>query len=136
MRATVWGGGPEVELSGVCLAAGLWGAQGAAEAVAKPAKAPSTQELKLMSTFLSNFTELGFYDFDVKKSGGDDAMHLGNPSEPNLIRFGVMHNYVNNFKTRIKKCPTKDCEHGIVVPMSRTKKANKGSAVKLFSMIF
>ena len=54
------------------LAAGLWAGQDAAEAAAKAAKAPSAQELKLMSTFLSNFTELGFYDFDVKKSGDDE----------------------------------------------------------------
>ena len=98
----------------LCLAAGLWAVPNPAEAAAaKAAKAPTAQELKLMSTFLSNFTELGFYDFDVKKSGDDDVLHLGgDPSAPDLIRFGIRHNYVNNFKTRIKKCSKKNCEHG------------------------
>ena len=80
---------------------------------AKPAQPSQAQQIKLMSTFLSNFTELGFYDFDVRKSGDDDALHLGgDPSHPDLIRFGIWHNYVNNFKTRIKPCPKKNCEHG------------------------
>ena len=113
MRKFVFG--KALSVLAVCLAAGLWAGQDAAEAAAKAAKAPSAQELKLMSTFLSNFTELGFFDFDVKKSeGGDDGvLHLGgDPSDPDLIRFGIRHNYVNNFKTRIKKCSTKNCKHG------------------------
>ena len=91
-----------------CLAAGL---------LAMPALAASkeftAQQLKLMSTFISNFTEQGFYDFDVRKSGDDDALHLGgDPSHPDLIRFGIWHNYINNFKSRIKKCTKKNCDYG------------------------
>ena len=99
----------------VCLTVGLWAGQGAAEA-APAAKAPSAQELKLMSTFLSNFTEVGLCDFDLKESGPDDIQHLGgNAGMADLIHFGVRHNYVNNFKTRIKQCSKKDCEHGSLV---------------------
>ena len=73
----------------------------------------TAQQLKLMSTFLSNVTEQGFYDFDVKKSDDDDTLHLGgDPSNPDLIRFGIRHNYINNFKSRIRKCTKKNCEYG------------------------
>ena len=62
---------------------------------------------------MSNFTEVGLYDFDIKKSGDDDALHLGgDPSNPDLIRFGIWHNYINNYKSRIKKCTKKNCEYG------------------------
>ena len=57
-------------------------------------------EMRRMSVFISNFTEVGLYDFDL-----DDAA-------PDLIRFGIRHNYINNFKTRIKKCKEKNCKHG------------------------
>lgn len=76
----------------------------------------SKAQLKQMSIFLSNFTELGFRDFDVKKNGGDDMLHFGgDPSHPDLIRFGIWHNYINNYKSRIKKCSTKDCKYGSLV---------------------
>ena len=75
--------------------------------------APDAAALKRMSTFLSNFTEQGFFDFDLEESTGDDALHLGgDPSSPDLIRFGIMHNYINNFKSRVKNCAKKDCPHG------------------------
>ena len=101
----------------ICLAALLCGVHGGAVAApAKSAKAPAAQQLKQMSTFLSNFTEQGFYNFDVKKSGDDEALHLGaDPSDPDLIRFGIRHNYINNFKSRIKKCAKKNCPSGSLV---------------------
>ena len=58
-------------------------------------------ELKRMSVFLSNFTELGFYDFETETVGREE-----------LIRFGIWHNYINNFKSRIVQCKVKDCEYG------------------------
>lgn len=64
----------------------------------------TAKQLKQMSTFLSNFTELGFFELNVREA-----------ETPDLIRFGIMHNYVNNFKTRIKPCPKKNCEHGSLV---------------------
>jgi len=74
-----------------------------------------------MSTFLSNFTELRFMNFDLKKSGNDDVLHLGSdPSNPDLIRFGIWHNYINNFRTQIRQCPVKDCEHGSLVIDARS----------------
>ena len=51
-----------------CLTAGQWTVAGAD--AAQPTKAPTAQELERMSTFLSNFTELGSFNFDVEKSGG------------------------------------------------------------------
>ncbi|MBE6440817.1 MAG: hypothetical protein E7022_00575 [Desulfovibrio desulfuricans] len=96
-----------------CLALGLCSALYAASA---QAAGFSPAQLKQMSTFLSNFTELGFRDFDVKKDGSDDMLHLGgDPSNPDLIRFGIWHNYINNYKSRIKKCSSKDCKYGSLV---------------------
>ncbi|MCR5815181.1 MAG: hypothetical protein K6G15_11930 [Desulfovibrio sp.] len=74
------------------------------------------KQMKLMSTFLSNFTELGFMNFDVQQDGSDDVLHLGDgSSNPDLIRFGIWHNYVNNYKSRIKRCSIKNCEYGSLV---------------------
>ncbi len=73
----------------------------------------SQAQLKLMSTFVSNFTELGLMNFDIKKGSSGKVRHLGgDPSNPELILFGIMHNYVNNFESRIKPCPTQGCVHG------------------------
>jgi hypothetical protein len=47
--------------------------------------------IKRMSVFLSNFTELGFWEID-----SPTAM-----AREDLVRFGIHHNYVNNFKSRI-----------------------------------
>ena len=85
----------------------------AAANAAQPAKDFTAQQLKQMSTFLSNFTEVGLWDFDVRESGDDNVLHLGSdPSHPDLIRFGIRHNYINNYKSRIKPCKKKDCEYG------------------------
>ena len=65
----------------------------------------SSAELKKMSTFLSNFTELGFMDFEAKA--------ITNPDDPaDMIRFGIWHNYRNNYDSRIIPCNLKNCEHG------------------------
>ncbi|MGI6782840.1 MAG: hypothetical protein ACOX5A_01325 [Aminivibrio sp.] len=62
-------------------------------------------ELKRMGIFLSNFTELRFLNVDVEE--------FTDPDDPgNLIRFGIGHNYVNNFKSRIARCKTKNCQWG------------------------
>ncbi len=74
---------------------------------------PNAAELKKMNVFLSNFTEQGFTNFDVKAGGDDELLHMGGKdAAPDLIRFGVRHNYLNNYKSRIVPCPTKGCEHG------------------------
>jgi hypothetical protein len=76
----------------------------------------SAADLKRFNTFLSNFTEQGFTDFDLEPESGDDddgLLHLGgDPQDANLIHFGILHNYINNFKSRVAKCRTKDCEWG------------------------
>ena len=61
-------------------------------------------EIKKMSTFLSNFTEVGFMDLDAQTIERED-----------LIRFGIWHNYRNNYKSRITQCKVKNCEHGSLV---------------------
>ncbi len=58
--------------------------------------APSDKEIKAMGVFLSNFTELGFMDINVEEMSSPD-------NYPDLIRFGVFHNYINNFKSRIQQ---------------------------------
>ncbi len=55
----------------------------------------SSKEMKRMSTFLSNFTELYMYNFTAK-----EVLDERNPGE--MIRFGIWHNYINNYKSRIK----------------------------------
>ncbi len=72
------------------------------------AKGFSGAELKKMSTFLSNFTELGFMDFDAEVLTNED-----DPAD--MIRFGIWHNYINNYKSRIARCKKKDCEWGSLV---------------------
>ncbi len=64
----------------------------------------SRSEIKRMSTFLSNFTELGMYSIDI------DTIPFSA-----LVRFGVWHNYHNNFKSRIKPCPNRNCPHGDLI---------------------
>lgn len=69
-------------------------------------------ELKRMGTFLSNFTELGMYEFDLESEGSDGILHLGDPySVGELIRFGVGHNIMNN-KKLIQKCTLQNCQFG------------------------
>ena len=69
--------------------------------------APSDRELKAMSLFLSNFTELGFTDVVTEEMVKPD-------NYPDLVRFGIMHNYVNNFKSRIEANKESAREHGDV----------------------
>ena len=80
-----------------------------------PAAKGRTDELKRMSVFLSNFTEAGFDNFDMESMGGYKLMHLS-PNEPYiewvLAQFGILHNAINNFKSRVKKCENKNCPYG------------------------
>lgn len=61
----------------------------------------SANELKLMSVFVSNFTEIGMNDIDIEDI-----------SDSELARFGIWHNLKNNFKSRIKPCTNKNCPYG------------------------
>ena len=71
-----------------------------------------TDEIKRMGIFLSNFTELGFYNFDLEADGYEDVLHFGSDEgNDELIRFGIGHNVINN-KKLITKCKDKDCEYG------------------------
>lgn len=65
----------------------------------------SPEQTKKMSVFLSNFTELGYLDFDRA-----DILNENDPAD--MIRFGIWHNYVNNYKSRIAPCRTKECGWG------------------------
>lgn len=62
--------------------------------------AASTSELRKMSVFISNFTEVGLYNIDI-----DDI------SDGELAHFGIWHNWKNN-DSRIQKCPNKRCPYG------------------------
>ena len=74
--------------------------------------AKNSDEKKRMGIFISNFTELGMYEFDLEEEGSDEILHLGDPySAGELIRFGVGHNILNN-KKLIQKCSRKNCEFG------------------------
>lgn len=91
---------------------------------------PDAAQLKLMSTFLSNFTELGFLNFETKELSADNS--------PDLIRFGVWHNYVNNYQSRIKNCRIKDCQWGTLTidgpKVAESVKKYFGLDVKLISV--
>ena len=74
--------------------------------------AKKNDEIKRMGIFISNFTELSMYDFDLEEYGDDDMLHLGDPDNmEELIRFGIGHNVINN-KKLILKCTRKKCEYG------------------------
>ena len=74
--------------------------------------AKKDDENKRMGIFISNFTELGMYEFDLEEDGPDEILHLGDPySMGELIRFGVGHNIINN-KKLIQKCKRDGCEFG------------------------
>ena len=64
----------------------------------------SADELRRMSVFISNFTETGMYDFNT------DSL-----SDNELANFGIWHNYINNFKSRIQRCPDKTCNYGSLI---------------------
>ncbi|MBR1486993.1 MAG: hypothetical protein IJ859_07470 [Synergistaceae bacterium] len=72
--------------------------------IASSAFGASSSELKKMSTFVSNFTEIGMNNFDVDEI-----------SDSELAYFGIWHNWHNNFKTRIQRCPNKNCPYGSYV---------------------
>lgn len=52
----------------------------------------SQSEMNKISLFLSNFTEVSLYNFNIKRYNTSD-----------LIRFGVWHNFINNFQSRIQQ---------------------------------
>ena len=89
-------------------------------------------EIYRMGIFLSNFTETGLYDFDINLDGDEDILHLGNPvNVSELIRFGIVHNFINNQKSTIKKCKDQNCEYG---PYIISGKAVVASVKKYFDM--
>ncbi len=81
---------------------------------ANPAAKGRTEEMKRMSVFLSNFTETGLFNFRVGDDYGDEEATDLSSGEgfQTLIHFGIRHNYINNYNSRIKRCKDKDCEYG------------------------
>ena len=72
-----------------------------------------SEELKRMGIFISNFTEQGFYNFDIDEDGDDDMIHLGDPSNMSeLIRFGIAFNVINRPNGTIRKCTRRACDYG------------------------
>ncbi|MBO7410372.1 MAG: hypothetical protein J6T92_00455, partial [Ottowia sp.] len=66
----------------------------------------SAADLKRMSTFVSEVTEVFPWDFDMRKKDGD---------RPDLSYFGVAHNFIHNRASRVKPCPKKGCKYGNAV---------------------
>ncbi len=64
----------------------------------------SKEELKRLSLFLSNFTELSMFNFTAR-----DVLNTAKPYD--MIRFGIWHNFINNSK-RVKPCATNGCKWG------------------------
>ena len=62
---------------------------------------PASQ-LKKMSTFLSNFTEVGMSDFTA-----EEVLDPKNPAE--MIHFGIRHHWLNTFQRTIK--PSNDRQY-------------------------
>lgn len=93
-----------------------------------------SDEQDRMGIFLSNFTELGLYDFDIMKRDREDGrlMHLGDPENiGELVRFGVIHNFINNPKSTIRKCKDASCPYG---PYTVSGKAVSASIRRYFDM--
>ncbi|MBQ3693659.1 MAG: hypothetical protein II884_02665 [Synergistaceae bacterium] len=94
--------------------------------------APSRDELKRMGIFISNFTEQGFYNFDIDEEGDEDMLHLGDPSNMSeLIRFGIAHNVINRSKSTVRKCTRRGCDYG---SSTMTGKSVAESVRKYFDM--
>ncbi len=93
---------------------------------------PSRDELKRMGIFISNFTEQGFYNFDIDEEGDEDMLHLGDPSNMSeLIRFGIAHNVINRSKSTVRKCTRRGCDYG---SSTMTGKSVAESVRKYFDM--
>ena len=72
--------------------------------VCSPVFGASKTEMARMGTFISNFTEAEMYDIDIDTITAEELVH-----------FGVRHNYINNFNSRIKTCPKKNCPYGELI---------------------
>ncbi|MBQ9432916.1 MAG: hypothetical protein IJU26_01735 [Synergistaceae bacterium] len=94
----------------------------------------SRQDMKRLGVFISNFTETGLFNFDIRAENTDDddgLLHLGMPENvTELARFGIIHNFINN-KSRIKKCRDRNCESG---PLVIDKKYVAESVSKYFGL--
>ncbi len=90
------------------------------------------QEMKRLGVFISNFTEAGLFNFDIRAENSDDGLlHMGMPENvTELARFGIVHNYINN-RSRIRKCRDRNCESG---PLVIDKKFVAESVSKYFGL--
>ena len=69
-------------------------------------------EIKRMGIFLSNFTEVGLFKFNLENGDDEDMLYFGDSNNMDeLICFGIGHNIINN-KKLIGKCTRKNCEYG------------------------
>lgn len=83
-----------------CLSLGIALAPGTGSAAGFDAKT-----MERMSTFLSNFTEIGMVNFQAS-----EVLDPQNPGD--MIRFGIWHNYINKFKSRVATCTKDGCQWG------------------------
>lgn len=68
----------------------------------------SASEMKKMSTFLSNFTEVRMGDFTA-----EEVLDPKNPAE--MIHFGIWHHWLNTFRRTIKPSNDNDRQYGDVM---------------------
>ena len=82
----------------------------------------SDNDKKRMSSFVSAFTEAGFFNFDLEDKEPDSDENLNEYEEPSvhlgtaanvteLIRFGIIHNLIQG-RDNLKQCRDKNCESG------------------------
>ena len=89
-------------------------------------------ELKRMSIFISNFTEVGLFNFDLEEGEAEDEepLHFGSNNAA-LLAFGINHNAINN-KKLIKKASLK--ANGITYDRAVDAKTVAASVRKYFDL--
>ena len=79
------------------------------------AENPSKEELKRMSVFISNFTEARIGEIDMPTLAYSNNQNEKQEIIEQLVSFGIEHNYINNFQSRManNSCPKKEHYAGI-----------------------
>ena len=65
----------------------------------------SKDQMRRMSIFISNFTELGMLNCNVRTLLDESNPHA-------MLDFSIRHNYFNNYNSSVASCPLLDCPWG------------------------
>ena len=65
----------------------------------------SKDQMRRMSLFLSNFTELGLLNCNARTLLDESSPHA-------MLHFSILHNYFNNYNSSVAPCPLLDCPWG------------------------